>query len=101
CGLKMPHIEYDGSSYAKLLEKGIDKEWKNKAYGYFNKGISLKTPQYRIIKYFRDTEHTIELYDHRTDPHENENIAAKKPNLVKKLLKELEKGNTGLFDKAK
>jgi len=101
CGITMPPSQYDGSSYAKLFEKGKDKQWKNKAYSYFNRGISLKTPQYRITKYFRNNQVTVELYDHYEDPNENENIADQKPTLVNRLLKELEKGNTGLFDKVK
>src|SRR3546814_13622456 len=96
CGLAMPPITFDGSSYAKLLEKGSDASWRNVAYSYFKKGISLKTPRYRITKYARDTEFAIELYDHQTDPNENENVAPQNPDLVNKLLRELEKGNTGL-----
>ncbi|MFB2119704.1 sulfatase [Parapedobacter sp. 2B3] len=100
CGLAMPPTTPDGTSYAKLLlEKGSGKPWRNTAYSYFKKGISMKTPRYRITKYARDTEFAIELYDHQTDPHENENIAPQKPDLVNSLLKELEKGNTGLYDK--
>lgn len=97
CGLTMPPITYDGASYAKLLQKGSGASWRNTAYGYFKKGITLKTPRYRITKYARDTEYAIELYDHQTDPNENENIASQNPELVNKLLKELEKGNTGLY----
>lgn len=97
CGIEMPQIEYDGASYVKLLLKGKDKKWKNSAYGYFNQGISLKTPRYRITKYFRDAENTIELYDHKKDPYENVSIAEKRPKVVKKLLRELNKGDTGLY----
>ena len=34
---------------------------------------------------------TVELYDHRTDPHEKTNIASQHPELVAKLLPELRK----------
>lgn len=97
CAIPMPSIRYDGSSYAQLIKKGKDKNWKNHAFGYFNNGITLKTPRYRITKYYNNYEPQIELYDHKKDPHEIQNIASEHPSLVKKLLQELEKGNTGLY----
>ncbi|WP_118194373.1 sulfatase [Albibacterium indicum] len=98
CGISMPAIEYDGASYAKLLTEGKDRHWKNTAFAYFKNGISLKTSQYRITKYFRDTNFPVELYDHRRDPHESKNIVDQKPKVVDRLLIELEKGNTGLYN---
>lgn len=94
CDIKMPAIEYDGASYAKLLLEDKDEQWKNRAFGYFNNGITLKLPRYRITKYDRDSDLSVELYDHKKDPYENENIAAKKPLLVRKLLKKLAMGGS-------
>jgi hypothetical protein len=39
------------------------------------------------------------LYDHYKDPYENNNIAAKYPDVVKLLLPVWKKGDTGLFNK--
>ena len=97
CRVKMPY-ETKGRSLIKLMDKkNNDKDWQENAYGYFNKGISVRVPRYRYTKYFRDEEPVIELYDHKNDPNENVNIAAKKPKLVNKLDKILEEGNTGLY----
>lgn len=97
CGLKMPHAT-DGSSLLPLL-KGSGHRWKNYAYSYFNRGISLRTANYRLTKYFRKQEPVIELYDEQKDPNETINIAGQKPEVVKALMPILEKGNTGLYNK--
>lgn len=88
----------DGESFAKLL-KSEESQMGNIAYSYYNKGISVRTDRYRLTKYFRDAEPTVELYDHQTDPLESVNIAAENPNIVAELMPLLEKGNTGLYDK--
>ena len=93
CKLKMPH-ETDGKSLIPLL-KGRDDGREDVSFGYFNKGISMRTDKYRLTRYFRKEEPTIELYDHLTDPNETKNIAATHPELVNSLMKEWEKGNTG------
>lgn len=96
CGIAMPH-KTDGRSMAGLIQESGDPDWKNFAFSYYRRGISLRTERYRLTRYFRSQEPTIELYDHSTDPHENNNIAAKFPDEVKRLLTLWEKGNTGLF----
>lgn len=96
-GLKPP-AGTDGRSFARLLEKPRSKTWDNVAYSYFRRGITMRTPRYRLSRYFRKEEPVIELYDHRRDPYENYNIAAEHPELVQKLLPLLEKGNTGLYN---
>jgi iduronate 2-sulfatase len=68
------------------------------AYSYFNRGISLRTDRYRLTKYFRKQEPTVELYDHTTDPNENRNIAGDNPDIVEKLTPLWAKGNTGIFE---
>jgi arylsulfatase A-like enzyme len=100
CGIEMP-AEADGKSLAVLLEEPGNRSWDNHAFSYFNKGISLRTDRYRFTKYFRKESPTIELYDHKTDPYENVNIASANPGIVQKMQRLLEKGNTGLYNEAK
>ncbi len=88
----------DGESFASLL-KSKESQTGNVAYSYYHQGISMRTDRYRLTKYFRNAEPTIELYDHQTDPLESVNIAAENPEIVAKLMPLLEKGNTGLYDK--
>jgi hypothetical protein len=57
----------------------------------------MRTDRYRLTKYFRKQEPTIELYDHFSDPAEQRNIAASSPDLVRQLMPLLEKGDTGLY----
>jgi len=100
CGIQMPHTT-DGISFVKLLKTPTKRDWKNLAFSYFNNGISVRTTQYRLTKYFRKEEPTVELYDHTRDPYENNNIANTNPELVEKLMKLLEKGDNGVYDKKK
>lgn len=95
-GLEMPH-ETDGHSLLPLL-KSDSSAMQEVAYGYFRKGITVRTDQYRLTKYYREEEPLIELFDHVNDPLETSNIAAEKPEIVADLLPILEKGNTGLFE---
>ncbi|MEB2787147.1 sulfatase [Algoriphagus persicinus] len=92
------HSGLDGESFANLL-KSTKSQMGNVAYSYYNKGISMRTDRYRLTKYFREAEPTIELYDHQTDPLESVNIAEENPEIVDELMPLLEKGNTGLYDK--
>jgi flagellin-specific chaperone FliS len=51
----------------------------------------MRTDRYRLTQWFDRNDHTkvasVELYDHQTDPQENQNIAARPENVV--LVKEL------------
>lgn len=96
-GLENPE-GLDGESFASILNSQKSQSG-NVAYSYFNQGISMRTDRYRLTKYFRDAEPTIELYDHQTDSQESMNIAKENPKIVADLLPLLEKGNTGLYDK--
>jgi len=96
CGIENPY-QLDGESLVGLNYGGRGPD--QAAYGYFKNGITLRTEDYRLTKYFRMDEPTIELYDHRIDPFESRNIASENPDIVRKLMPVLEKGNTGLFDK--
>ncbi|GGF27709.1 sulfatase [Echinicola rosea] len=88
----------DGESMVSLMDNPAAKEWRNTAYSYFRRGVSLRTPQYRLTKYFREQSPAIELYDHQTDPYESENVAKEHPKVVKQLMPSWEKGNTGIFE---
>ena len=59
---------------------------KSNAFGYFNNGISLRTDRYRLTKFYRNEKPNLELYDHSTDPEENQNIAEQNEEIVKSLL---------------
>ncbi|MEL6253645.1 MAG: sulfatase [Bacteroidota bacterium] len=96
CGVERPG-GLDGRELATLWENE-NPEWDSHAWSYFRKGITLKTEQYRICKYFREQEPQVELYDHSIDPYEQINVAGENPALVDSLLLVLEKGNTGLYD---
>ena len=87
----------DGESFVGVLknEKNPDEQV---AYSYYKRGISMRTTEYRLTKYFRKAEPVIELYNHQTDPLESVNIAAENPEIVAALMPLLEKGNTGLYD---
>lgn len=94
CRVEMPH-KTPGRSMAGLIQ-GSGK-WQEASYGYFNDGITVRVPRYRYTKYYRDEQPVIELYDHKKDPDENRNVASDHPDVIKKLDKILEKGNTGLY----
>lgn len=89
CGVKMPY-KGDGESLIKATRKT--------AYSYFKQGITVRTDRYRLTQYYRNAKPDIELYDHKTDPWENKNIAAEQPELVKELQIILQRGNTGVYN---
>lgn len=91
-------VKTAGKSLVPLL-KDPKAGWDNAAYSYFRKGISVRTDNYRFTKYFRKEEPAVELYDHGTDPWENNNIAGDHPDIVKKMMPLWAKGNTGLYAK--
>lgn len=96
CYIEMPY-KTSGRSMAGLIRGKHTGKWQEASYGYFNSGITVRVPRYRYTKYYRDEQPVTELYDHWKDSEENLNIASDHPNIVKKLDKILEKGNTGLY----
>jgi len=96
CNIKAPYV-LDGESFINVM---IDQKARqnNVAYSYFRNGISLRTDQYRLTKYFRQEEPKIELYDHLDDPYETNNIASDNLEIVNKLMPLLEEGNTGIYE---
>jgi arylsulfatase A-like enzyme len=99
CNIKMPH-KTDGKSIMPIIETPQKNNLNNVAYSYYRNGITVRTERYRFTKYFRKEEPAEELYDHYNDPYEKNNIAAKHPDIVKRLLPLWKKGDTGLYSKA-
>ena len=64
----------DGESFVKAMEEKKSSE-NDVAYSYFKNGISMRTSNYRLTKYFREDEPRIELYDHTDNSLEKINIA--------------------------
>lgn len=96
CGLEAPYPT-DGKS---LVTAMAEKETRTDtvAYSYFNQGISIRTPSYRLTHYFRNAVPITELYDHRTDSLETRNIAGKNPAIVQALMPLLEMGYSGFYE---
>lgn len=84
CGIAPPY-KLDGESLMNLM-KSNSLVSKSNAFGYFNNGISLRTDRYRLTKFYRNEKPNLELYDHSTDPEENQNIAEQNEEIVKSLL---------------
>ena len=88
CDLPMPY-DTEGRSMQQLWESS-DPNWENHALGFFRNGLTLRTDQYRITKYYREEKPDLELFDHTIDPYETTNIAAKNPLVAQELLAKLE-----------
>jgi len=96
CGIRQEE-QLDGASLKPLLQtKNLATD--ALAYSYFKQGISLRTPGYRLTKYYRKELPDIELYDHTKDSVESKNVANELPEVVKELMPLLENGNTGLYE---
>ncbi len=95
CGLDAPD-DLAGESFAKMIS---NPEYPGKGYAYSFRlwgditGKTLRTDRYRVVRWADKQEKTlqVELYDHKVDPNENNNIANKYPKIVKQLLSKLEK----------
>jgi len=98
CKIKMP-FKIDGTSFVGLMNNPSLPTWNQPAFGFFNNGITVRTERYRLTKYFRKEEPTIELYDHLTDSYENINIAGNNSKVIDSLMPILEKANTGIYEK--
>lgn len=93
CSTPVTH-SLDGMSLLGLLKNPATDEWRNSAYSYWREGYSVRTERYRLMRYYREEEPAVELYDHKFDPNETKNIADENPEVVKQLFPVLEKGNT-------
>ena len=95
CSIPVSH-KIDGTSFLKTMQKPHS-DSDSLAYSYFKKGISMRTPTYRLTKYYIEKTPAIELYDAINDPYETVNIAEENPLIVAELLPFLEKENHGIF----
>ncbi len=95
---KPGHLE--GASAAPLLDRP-EQEWKPAAFSQYPRGnvmgYTMKTDRYRFTAWKDKKTGKVlasELYDHETDPAENENIAgnANQAELVARLQKQLDAG---------
>lgn len=92
-----PDSTLDGRSLSRLISEGSDNTRENYAFSYFNNGISMRNERYRFNRYFREEAPVVELFDHATDPTESKNVAEANSKFVEQLLKDWEKGDTGLY----
>lgn len=103
-GLPLPsHLE--GTSLKPLVENP-KRVWKSAAFSQYPRGrklmgYSMRTERYRFTVWVGREDHSqidsIELYDHRTDPQENQNIAKAPANakLVEQLMRQWRAGWKG------
>ena len=109
-GLPLPgHLE--GTSFKPLLDDP-KRQWKSAAFSQYPRpsgksgvgplmGYSMRTDRYRFTVWVGRNDHAnvdaVELYDHQTDPQENQNIAKRPENaaLVEKLMAQWKAGWQG------
>jgi arylsulfatase A-like enzyme len=98
CGLPTPE-GVEGVSLVPVIADP-DRSWKEAAFSQYPRGnimgYSMKTDRYRYTEWQDKSGKAVarELYDHETDPDENENVAAAETNreLVAKLREQLNAG---------
>jgi arylsulfatase A-like enzyme len=82
CGLPKPKdaAGWEGKSFAPLLNDP-KRPWDKVAFSEYpkggNQGIAMRTDRYRYVEWRNKQGELVarELYDHQTDPQENENVA--------------------------
>ena len=84
CSLTTPY-PLDGQSLLPLIE-AESKRIEGMAFSYFKNGVSMRTPRYRMTKYYREEKPDVELFDHTLDPEENKNIADDNQEMVNELM---------------
>ncbi len=114
-GLPLPsHLE--GLSFKPLLENPV-RTWKQAAFSQYPRpgsrsgsgqlmGYAMRTEQHRFVVWVSRNDHSkvdaIELYDHRTDPQENQNLAGRPEHaaLVEKLMGQWKAGWRGALPRS-
>ncbi|MBZ0255506.1 sulfatase [bacterium] len=92
-GLDTPSHKH-GKSFVPLMRQP-DLPWKDAVYSRFHAGDSVRTDRYLYTEWTRNgSMYARMLYDHKTDPDENVNIAGRPENqaLVRRLAKKLDEG---------
>ncbi len=93
CGLDYPD-DLDGESVVDVL-KHPNRKGQDFARSFYYRngalGQSIRTPQYRIVRWATESDSTValELYDHEFDPGENINMAYEKKEITDSLLQML------------
>ena len=81
----------------KEAQIAAEHKWDRKLFEEDVTGYAMRTERYRLIAW-KDTKNMaapplcVELFDHESDPLETRNIAKNNPELVKRLLKQLDDG---------
>jgi arylsulfatase A-like enzyme len=97
CNVEIPD-GLEGNSLVSLLDSPDDENWIDVAYSYFRNGISMRTSQYRMSKYFTSNGNVTELYDYGQDIFERKNISDDKPEVIDELNPLWERGNTFRYE---
>lgn len=83
----MPTPDFlDGVSLRPRLDDPDDKA--GTAISYQPGATTIRTPSYRLIQHKNGF---VELYDHRSDPGESDNVATANPDVVKRLVQQMER----------
>lgn len=99
CGVKPPQGLH-GHSFAGLLNTPHTSGWEDVAYSYFNNGISVRTPHYRLTRYRTPAGSITELYRYeKGELYERKNIAGENDKIVNNLLPLLKRGYTKTINK--
>lgn len=107
CGLPLPD-QLEGTSLLPVLrdpaasvKRAAFSQYPRVVDGQQLMGYSMRTDRYRFTRWVQRNDHSklaaVELYDHQTDPQENQNIAADPANaaLVQELTQQWEAGWRG------
>ncbi len=90
-GVSVPkHL--DGKSMVPLLNNPNGKG-KKSVMSYWRNILSMRTDKYRMAVFNTENRQEIMLFDHRVDPNETENLASKRPKIVRRLLKKIKRDN--------
>ena len=85
CGIETPS-GLDGDSFVCLLDNPEDKSWRDSAYSFYNRGISVRVPDYRLTYYDKkNNDIWMELYRYEPMGMETENIIEEEPETAEQI----------------
>lgn len=90
-----------GHSMVSMLDRPGRARWNDVAYSYFNRVMSMRTKDFRLLKYTKDGAEFTELYEYGPDRIEHRNVAAERTDIVKQLDPIFEDGRTDAFTEGK
>ncbi len=73
-----------------LLRNHLSPQWEDVAWGYFNRGITLRTERYRLTKILPRPTAGCQLYITKPIRLKNKNVAEEHPEVVQQLMPLLE-----------